>query len=616
MNTFRRVAVIAACLITPSLVAVSKVAAVDGMATLRSNPHHKVTHPQRGRAPQPATSNGKGSLTYRGGVHGIGVTTGKPAVYLVFWGAGWGTAGTSGIDTTLVGDTKNIAPVLQEFFRGLGTNNELWSGVLTQYCEGVATGSTTCSAAAAHVGYPTGGALAGVWVDPSTTAVTSAGSTAASPVDHDIAAEAVLAAAHFGNTTAASNRSAQYVIVSPPGTHPGGFNTATANWCAWHDYNGDATLIGGAAASAYGDIAFTNLPYIPDLGASCGANYVNANGTAANFGAGGAVDGVTIVEGHEYAETVTDQNPAGGWLDSTGYENGDKCSWVGVGGTGGAQNLALSTGSFAVQSTWSNDGAACSVSHAIVTTANYDFTVTAAPTSAAVAAGTSIVVTINTAAVNGTVPAIALTMSAAPAGATLTLGAASVAVGGSTTLTIANTSAAVGSYPITLTANAGGVVHTATITFTVPGVSNGGFESQFTGWTRAGTTSSITTPATALHSGTRSVALGNVTNRSNGDSSVTQTFVAGSSTLRFWYLSRCGETVSVDWATATLTDNSTVPATATTPLAKTCTNTGVWTQVTATVVPGHSYTLKLVNHDNNLSGTGKNTYTYVDDVTA
>ena len=615
MNTFRRVAVIAACLITPSLVAVSKVAAVDGMATLRSNPHHKVTHPQRGRAPQPATSNGKGSLTYRGGVHGIGVTTGKPAVYLVFWGAGWGTAGTSGIDTTLVGDTKNIAPVLQEFFRGLGTNNELWSGVLTQYCEGVATGSTTCSAAAAHVGYPTGGALAGVWVDPSTTAVTSAGSTAASPVDHDIAAEAVLAAAHFGNTTAASNRSAQYVIVSPPGTHPGGFNTATANWCAWHDYNGDATLIGGAAASAYGDIAFTNLPYIPDLGASCGANYVNANGTAANFGAGGAVDGVTIVEGHEYAETVTDQNPAGGWLDSTGYENGDKCSWVGVGGTGGAQNLALSTGSFAVQSTWSNDGAA-SVSHAIVTTANYDFTVTAAPTSAAVAAGTSIVVTINTAAVNGTVPAIALTMSAAPAGATLTLGAASVAVGGSTTLTIANTSAAVGSYPITLTANAGGVVHTATITFTVPGVSNGGFESQFTGWTRAGTTSSITTPATALHSGTRSVALGNVTNRSNGDSSVTQTFVAGSSTLRFWYLSRCGETVSVDWATATLTDNSTVPATATTPLAKTCTNTGVWTQVTATVVPGHSYTLKLVNHDNNLSGTGKNTYTYVDDVTA
>ena len=53
-----------------------------------------------------------------------------------------------------------------------------------------------------------------------------------------------------------------------------------------------------------------------------------------------AIDGVTIVEGHEYAETITDQNPAGGWIDSTGYENGDKCAWVGVGGTGGGVALA------------------------------------------------------------------------------------------------------------------------------------------------------------------------------------------------------------------------------------------------------------------------------------
>jgi serine protease len=343
---------------------------------------------------------------------------------------------------------------------------------------------------------------------------------------------------------------------------------------------------------------------------------VNAAASTANFGYGGGVDGVTIVEGHEYAETVTDQNPAGGWTDSIGYENGDKCAWVGVGGTGGAQNLALSTGSFAVQSTWSNDGAACLVSHAIVTSVNYDYSLTASPASVVVAPGTSAVVTVATSTLSGTVPAITLSTSAAPAGTTVALAASSVAAGASTTLTITNNTAAVGSYTVTVTGNAGGLSHTASIGASVPGVVNGSFETQFTGWTRAGTTSSVTSPATAIHSGTRSVLAGNLTNRTNGDSSLTQTFVAAGNTLSFWYLSRCGETVTADWATATLTDNTTAPATVTTPLAKTCTNTAVWTQVTATVVAGHSYTLKLVNHDNNLSGTGKNTYTYFDDVTA
>ena len=177
---------------------------------------------------------------------------------------------------------------------------------------------------------------------------------------HQLGAEAVAAAAHFGNTTATSNRDAQYVVVSPTGTHPDGFNTANGNFCAWHDYNGDSTLSGGAVSSSYGDIAFTNLPYIPDLGASCGANYVNG-GTA------GSLDGVTIVEGHEYAETITDQNPAGGWTDSLGFETADKCAWVGVGGTGGAQNVTFSTGSFAMQATWANDANSCEISHAIVT---------------------------------------------------------------------------------------------------------------------------------------------------------------------------------------------------------------------------------------------------------
>jgi len=77
---------------------------------------------------------------------------------------------------------------------------------------------------------------------------------------------------------------------------------------------------------------------------------------------------VSIVEGHEYAETITDQFPGGGWLDATGYENADKCAWVGTGGTGGAQNVSFGTGrTFPMQGTWSNDSASCRIAHPIVT---------------------------------------------------------------------------------------------------------------------------------------------------------------------------------------------------------------------------------------------------------
>lgn len=295
-------------------------------------------------------------LTFGGQVDGIGVTTGHERVYLVFWGTQWGTQGSdSNGDATFTGDGLGGAPRLQEMFKGLGTGGELWSGVMTQYCEGVASGSTSCPASSAHVGYPAGGALAGVWADPSAPAPAQA-------TGNQIGSEAVKAAGHFGNTTAASNRNVQYVILSPTGTHPDGFNTTTGQFCAWHDYTGDTSLSGGAPGSPYGPLAFTNAPYVTDMGSSCGSNFVNP-------GPGGVDDGVTIVEGHEYAETVTDQFPAGGWTDLTGNENGDKCAWISS-GQGAAQNITLSTGSYPVQSTWANDfnggQGGCEVTHPTV----------------------------------------------------------------------------------------------------------------------------------------------------------------------------------------------------------------------------------------------------------
>jgi serine protease len=290
------------------------------------------------------------ALSFGGDVDGIGVTDGPEKVYLVFWGSQWGTQSTNSQgNITLSNDANGVAPYLQNLFKGLGTGSEQWSGVMTQYCDGVAAGTQTCPAGnTQHVGYPTGGALAGVWVDTG-----SAEPSAATPAQ--IGNVAVAAASHFGNTTAASNRLAQYDILSAPGTNPD--NYKTGGFCAWHDWNGDVGV-----SSTVGDIAFTNMPYVTDVGTSCGQNFINA-------GSAGTDDGFTIVNGHEYSETVTDQNPAGGYTNTaSGEENADECAWN-TGPGAPAANLTTATGTFAMQSTWGNDGAnggACEFSHAIV----------------------------------------------------------------------------------------------------------------------------------------------------------------------------------------------------------------------------------------------------------
>ena len=294
-------------------------------------------------ATNPVAASSANNVRYGGGNDGIGVTTGDERVYLVFFGLQWGTQSTnSNGAVALSGDPSGEAPYLQEMFKGLGTGSEQWSGVMTQYCQGVSAGAQTCPATAPHVAYPHGGALAGVWVDES----------AASPAHatgDQLAQEAINAATHFGNTTAAENRDASYVILSPTGTHPDGFDTQTGqDFCAWHDWNGDPTLSGGGAVpSPDGDVAFTNMPYVTDAGVNCGASFVRS-GTA------GKLDGASIVAGHEYAETITDQNPAGGWVNLGGEETADKCAWLQT-GSGKVALLTLPTGTFAMQGVWANN---------------------------------------------------------------------------------------------------------------------------------------------------------------------------------------------------------------------------------------------------------------------
>lgn len=422
--------------------------------------------------PAAVTATGPQTLSFGGGINGIGVTSGKPKVYLVFWGSQWGTQSTdAGGNLTFSNDPKAGAPYLQKMFKGLGTNNELWSGNFTQYCDGpgVATGATTCPATAPHVGYPTGGALAGVWYDNSA-------ATPAAASGHQIGVEAVNAAAHFGNTTAASNRYAQYVILSPTGANPD--NYKTGGFCAWHDYNGDTTLSGGAVTSPYGDIAFTNMPYVMDQGASCGQGFVNTPGT---------LDGYSMVEGHEYAETITDQNPAGGWTNHTGssfngQENADECAWIST-GQGASANVTLSTGTFAMQSSWSNDTNRCDLTHPIVggTTGNTVTVTNPGSQTGTVGTAVSLQITATDSAAGQT-----LTYSATGLPAGLSINSATGLISGtpttagtsSVTVTATDTTSASGSASFTWTINPTGGGGCTGQKFTNPG-----FESGATGWT-------------------------------------------------------------------------------------------------------------------------------------
>jgi serine protease len=249
-----------------------------------------------------------GNLTYHGGTGGIGVET-APKVYLVVWGSQWNN-----------NDPSGEVALLQSFYGAVGGSS--WYNSVTQYCQGVATGATTCPAGSQFAGNPTG-IFMGTWLDNASAAPTR-------PTQSQLAAEAVRAAAHFGNATAASNASAQYVIVTAHGNNSRGFGT---QYCAYHS----------STTSTAGNIAYTNLPYITDAGASCGANY---NGLGPNAG-------ITIVGGHELAETATDQFPSTGWLDGSGAENGDKCAWI-ASGQGASQNVTMGGKTFPVQSLWSN----------------------------------------------------------------------------------------------------------------------------------------------------------------------------------------------------------------------------------------------------------------------
>jgi serine protease len=259
----------------------------------------------------------------------------RPRIYLVFWG--WGQSGA--FDHTTAGrpasDPDGAAAKMTAFIKAIGGTT--WAGVQTQYYQTNADGTKTFITNPANQ-------FGGAWYDNT------------NPIHNNVtglelAQEASRAVTHFG---VRDLNNTQFVIAQPQKFNEAGFNSG-AGYCAWHDYTKQQFYPGVREG-----ISFTNMPYVLNMGGSCGQDLVNP-------APGGNLDGVTIVLGHEVEETVTDPGAEdyingvqyGGWFDWQGWENGDKCAWVGD-GIGSVPGAAFNTGGndgqlYPVQTLWSNN---------------------------------------------------------------------------------------------------------------------------------------------------------------------------------------------------------------------------------------------------------------------
>ncbi len=219
----------------------------------------------------------------------------SPKIDIVYWG--WQNIPDSNADPSDIYDYMN------GFFNAIGGGG--WINTDTQY-------------------YGSNGYVANT--NPQLGSVVYDTSTPPNPYsDSDVQNEAQAAANYLGD----ANTSVNYIVVTPSGYTTSGFGS---QWCAYHSYTGS--------------VSYTDMPYIPDAGSGCGQGSVNYPGTN---------DGVSIVGGHEEAETQTDPQPSSGWVDSSGAEIGDKCAWVNL-----MNNSAA--GNYPTQPLWDNAISGCAQS--------------------------------------------------------------------------------------------------------------------------------------------------------------------------------------------------------------------------------------------------------------
>ena len=407
---------------------------------------------------------------------------------------------------------------------------------------------------------------------------------------------------------AQGNAVTYYAVFFPPGitiTQGTSRSCVAGGFCAFH---GTVAAGGGLNEFYYG--------VHPDMQAGSGC--ATGCGNSSTFG------NYCSVSSHELAEMMTDAEvgistvvgPPLAWYDSTNGENGDICNaqqgtFAGCDGQTYTYQLEFSNAA--------PSGNACVTISPSCGTVTNDFSVSANPTSLSIVQGGSGTSTISTAVTSGSAQTITLSASGQSAGVTVSFSPASVSAGQSSTMTVsASATATVTSSTITVKGTATSGSHTANVALSVTSsggggggsIVNGGFETgNLSGWTSSGASETVTN--SGCHGGTYCARLGSTT-PTNGDSSIAQTFTAptGATSLSVWYKETCPDTVTYDWALATLKDNTT--GTTATVIAKACV-TNAWTNATSAVTAGHSYTLTLTSHDDNYSSDP--TYTLYDDAT-
>ena len=410
-----------------------------------------------------------------------------------------------------------------------------------------------------------------------------------------------------------------------------GGGSQTTNLSRWGDYS-------NIVVDPSDDCTFWyTTEYIPSNGtfnwetqvatfklSGCGATASN------DFSISASPTSVSVAQGSSGTSTISTATTSGSAqsvsLSASGLPSGATASFNPASVTsGGSSTLTLATsastpaGTYTVTVTGTGTSAThtTTVTLSVTAVVGNDFSISASPTSLSIAQGGSGTSTISTATTSGSAQTVSLSASGLPSGATASFNPSSVTSGSSSTLTITvGSTTTAGSYTVTVTGSATSGSHSTSIALTVTtastggGITNGGFETgSLSGWTATG--ASETVVSSGCHGGTYCAQLGS-TSPTNGDSSIAQTFTASSAggTLTFYYKVVCPDTVTYDWATATLKDNT--AGTTTTMLAKVCSNTGAWQSASSSVTGSHSYTLTLTSHDDNYSSDP--TYTLYDDV--
>jgi hypothetical protein len=476
----------------------------------------------------------------------------------------------------------------------------------------ISTSQSSTAAATIHCGAPTtvATALSKTTIGQGTTVtdqatISGAAPTAGGTISYHVYSDNTCTTL-VADATPASNAVVNGVA---PASQPVTFNTTGGYWwAAVYSGDPDANTLGSSS-----DCAAEPLTVQPN-----------------DFSISAVPDTLSVLQGDTGTSTistaVTSGSPGTVDLSVSGVPSGATATLDAMSVTAGSSaTLTVSTGTAAAGTyTLSITGTEGSAAHATTVALTVkqppappsDFSISADPGSLALGQGASGASSISTAVTSGSAGTVDLSVSGVPSGATATLAPTSVTAGGSSTLTVSTGTAAAGSYTLIITGTEGSVTHATTVALTIAatapaGITNGGFETgDLAGWSRSG--ASETVVSSGCHGGIFCAMLGSAS-PTNGDSSISQTFAppSGTSQLSLFYKQSCPDTVTFDWALVTLKDNT--AGTTSTPLQKTCTAVGAWTQVTASVTAGHSYTLTLTSHDDNYAGDP--TYTLFDDVT-